>query len=510
MSHLLGIDVGTSGTKVLLVDPEGKPVASATETYPLHTPKPNWSEQDPADWWAASAKATKAVLRKAGLKGSDVRAVGLSGQMHGSVFLDAAGKVLRRALLWNDQRTAKQCDDITRLAGGRDALIGMVSNPALTGFTAPKILWLRDNEPAKYEKIRRVLLPKDYIRFKLTGEFATEVSDASGTLLLDVKARGWCKPLLSKLGIPAEWMPAVHESTVVSGKIGNAAAVETGLAEGTPVVGGGGDCAAGAVGTGIVRSGVVSVSLGTSGVVFAHSDTVQTDPAGRVHTFCHAVPGKWHVMGVMLSAAGSLEWFCDALGEPEATAAAKAKKPVFEVLVDEMAAKTPVGCEGLMFLPYLTGERSPHADPTARGAWIGLTRRTDKAAMVRALLEGVTYGLRDSLEIIRGLGVPVGEVRALGGGAKSPFWRQMLADAFAAPIAQVSDEGAAFGVALLAGVGTGLWKDVPEACDATLDIGKKTKPRAKLTAAYDARYPLWQKLYRSLKSDFAEMAKLEG
>jgi xylulokinase len=511
VTFLLGIDIGTSSTKTLLVSAAGKPVGSQTAEYKLHSPRPGWTEQEPADWWKAVVKTVRAVLRQARVKPAAVAGIGLSGQMHGSVFLDSSGKVLRRALLWNDQRTAEQCAEIESRAGGRAALIEMVSNPALTGFTAPKVLWLRRHEPQHYEKVARLLLPKDYIRFRLTGEFATEVSDASGTLLLDVKARNWCRPLLEKLEIPADWLPKVYESPEVSGTLHAAAAKELGLPAGVPVVGGGGDQAAGAVGAGIVRTGTVSCSVGTSGVVFAHSDVIQTDPAGRVHTFCHAVPGKWHVMGVMLSAGGSLQWFRNTLAAAESAEAKKTKKDVYELLVEKLAASAPVGCEGLVFLPYLTGERTPHADPHARGAWIGMTPRTDKAHLVRSLLEGVTFGLRDSLEIIRGMNIPVGEIRALSGGARSPFWRRMMADVFKAPVVcNKIEEGAAYGVALLAGVGTGVWKSVEEACDACVGTTRPVAPDAAASAVYDRRYPLWQQMYRSLRGDFARMAEPAG
>jgi xylulokinase len=509
VSFLLGIDVGTSSTKSLLVAENGRPVGSASAEYKLHSPRPGWTEQDPADWWKAVVRTVGGLLGKHKVKPAAVRGIGLSGQMHGSVFLDSAGNVLRRALLWNDQRTAEECAEIESRAGGRAALIDLVANPALTGFTAPKVLWLRRHEPQHYEKVARLLLPKDYIRFRLTGEFATEVSDASGTLLLDVRARNWCRPLLDKLEIPAGWLPRVFESPELSGRLTAAAAKALGLAPGVPVVGGGGDQAAGAVGAGIVRSGCVSCSVGTSGVVFAHSDAVQIDPAGRVHTFCHAVPGKWHVMGVMLSAGGSLQWFRNTLADAERAAAAKAGKDVYELLADKLAASAPAGCEGLMFLPYLTGERTPHADPHARAAWIGMTPRTDKAHLVRALLEGVTFGLRDSLQIIRGMNIPVGEIRALSGGARSPFWRRLMADVFGAPVVgNRIEEGAAYGAALLAGVGTGVWKSVEEACDTCVRTTRPVKPEAASTAVYDRAYPHWQQLYRSLKGDFARIAGL--
>ena len=508
MSHLLGIDIGTSGTKTLLVDPRGRILASVTVEYPAYAPKPAWSEQAPEDWWRATCESVRRVLRAARARGDQVAGVGLSGQMHGSVFLDKSGKVLRRAILWNDQRTGAECQEITAAAGGRDRLIQLVSNPALTGFTAPKILWVRKHEPRVYERTARILLPKDYVRYRLTGEFATEVSDASGTLLLDVKARAWSKELLAALQIDPALLPAVYESPEVSGRLTAAAAEATGLAPGTPVVGGGGDQAAGAVGNGIVRRGVISATLGTSGVVFAHADTVETDPLGRVHTFCHAVPGKWHVMGVVLAAGGSLQWFRNVLCQDLVASAKKKKVDPYE-LITALAAGVPPGCHGLYFLPYLTGERTPHADPHARAAWIGLSNMHTRAHMARAVLEGATYAMRDCLEIIRGMGVPITEIRVSGGGARSKFWRGLQADVYGGAVSTVSSkEGPAYGVALLAGVGTGAWSSVPEACQATIKTVSQTRPNAKNVARYDALYPEYGQLYRSLKEDFGRIASL--
>lgn len=388
MSVYLGIDVGTSGTKTLAMRHDGKILASTTVEYPLSSPKPGWSEQNPEDWWNASVKSIKQVLKAGKIKPADVKGIGLSGQMHGSVFLDKNHDVIRPAILWNDQRTAAECDEIESRAGGRKKLINMVANPALTGFTAPKILWLRNHEPRNYAKTKQILLPKDYVRFRLTGEFATEVSDASGTLLLDVKKRRWSKSLLDKLEIDPALLPQVYESEDVSGTLTESIAKQLGLPAGVPVVGGGGDQAAGAVGNGIVRRGVISATLGTSGVVFAHSDEVQVDPEGRVHTFCHAVRGKWHVMGVVLSAGGSLQWYRNQLGEAEIKAAKRKKIDPYE-LITQQAAQAAAGCEGLYFLPYLTGERTPHADPNARGAWIGLSLRHGREHLIRSVMEEI-------------------------------------------------------------------------------------------------------------------------
>lgn len=508
MAVFLGIDIGTSGTKTLAMRDDGVILASATVEYPLYSPKPGWSEQQPADWWDASVKSVRKVMKSARLKAADVQGIGLSGQMHGSVFLDKAGKVIRPALLWNDQRTVAECAEIERLAGGRKRLIKMVANPALTGFTAPKILWLRNNEKKNFDRTVQVLLPKDYVRYEMTGEFATEVSDASGTLLLDVVKRKWSSNLLSKLDLDSSLLPKVYESEDVTGGLTAAAAKAMGLNAGTPVVGGGGDQAASAIGNGIVRRGVVSATMGTSGVVFAHSDEVQVDPEGRLHTFCHAVRGKWHVMGCVLSAGGSLQWFRNQLCQAEIAQAKRKKIDPYE-LITRQAAEAPVGSEGLFFLPYLTGERTPYADPNARGSWVGLSLRHGKGHLARAVMEGATYAMRDSLEIARGMDIPVKEVRLSGGGARSEFWRQMQADIYGQQVVTINaEEGPAYGVALLAAAGTGAYRDVVQACKATISVVTRTKPGSRERKAYNAAYPIYQQLYQSLKSDFADIQAL--
>jgi xylulokinase len=509
MGCFLGIDVGTSGTKTIVCTETGQILASVTEEYPIYQPKPNWSEQNPADWWDAAKITVKAVIEKSGVKGSDISGIGLSGQMHGAVLLDKSHNVLRPAILWNDQRTGAECDEITATIGA-ERLIDLTCNPALTGFTAPKILWVRKNEPDVYEKTVKVLLPKDYIRFRLTGAFATEVSDASGTLLFDVKNRRWSGEVIEALQLDASLMPDCYESAEVSGEVLAEIASELGIPKGTPVVGGGGDQAAIAVGNGIVKTGVISATLGTSGVVFAFCDDVQTDPQGRVHTFCHAVPGKWHVMGVMLSAGGSFQWFRNNLGEPEKTIAKKEGVDPYDVLCRE-AEKAGPGSEGLFFLPYLTGERTPHANPNAKGGWIGLTARHQKAHMIRSTLEGITYGMRDSLEIMKGMGVPVNEIRVSGGGAASAFWRQLQADIYGQDVVTINaSEGGALGVALLAAVGTGTFNSVEEACDAVIEITTKTARNATTAAVYDKYYPLYGTLYQHLKNDFDVIQQLIG
>ncbi len=506
MSVYLGVDIGTSGTKTLAVREDGQILASATATYPLSSPQPGWSEQNPADWWTATISTIRDVMAKGEIAPSSVSGIGLSGQMHGSVFLDAKHDVIRPALLWNDQRTARECSEIESSAGGRRALIKMVANPALTGFTAPKILWLRNHEPKNFAKCRQVLLPKDYVRFRLTGEFATEVSDASGTLLLDVEKRVWSKKLLGKLDLDPSLLPPVFESHVVSGKLSAIAGEQLGLPAGIPVVGGGGDQAAGAIGNGIVRKGVISATLGTSGVVFAHSDAMQVDPQGRVHTFCHAVAGKWHVMGCVLSAGGSLQWYRNQLGEAAVAAAAERGCDPYEILA-EQAASAPAGSEGLFFLPYLTGERTPHADPFARGAWIGLSLRHGRPHMVRSVMEGATYAMRDCLQIIQEMDVPVKQIRVSGGGARSTFWRQLQADIYGKAVSTINaEEGPAYGVALLAMAGTGAYKNVVEACDATISVVSTTETQKASRKVYDRLHPLYQGLYRSLKGDFAAIA----
>lgn len=506
MRILLGIDVGTSGTKALACDERGRVLATADSPHPLLTPKPGWSEQRPDDWWKATVAAVKAVLRKAKIKPESVVGVGFSGQMHGSVFLDSANKVVRPALLWNDQRTAKQCDEITSLVGGRSRLVELVGNPALTGFTAPKILWLRENEPKKFERVRTIILPKDYVRFKMTGEHAIDAADASGTLLLDVRHRNWNQTVLDALHIDRAMLPKVVESSDVVGTLTKSAAKELGLRAGTPVVAGAGDQAAGAVGNGVVSSGIVNASLGTSGVIFAASDSPTFDPLGRVHTMCHAMPGKWCVFGCMLSAAGSFEWLAQELG---GIVGQSNRSNIFTKLTD-LAQKAPPGCEGLFFLPYLTGERCPHPDPLARGAWVGLTRRTTRAMIVRSLLEGVTFGMADMLAILRDeMKIPVTEARGTGGGIKSDFWRQLQATIYNTPLVVTnSTEGGAFGAALLAGVGANVWPDVETACRQTIKPAKTTKPNRKLIGTYAKHHAVYGKLYGDLKARFAEIAGL--
>jgi xylulokinase len=510
VSITLGIDVGTSGTKTLAIDERGNVLASASAEYPCAHPRPGWSEQDPELWWGATMATVAEVLARAGVKPDDVVGVGLSGQMHGSVFLDADGRVIRPALLWNDQRTGAECAEIESRAGGRAALVRMVANPALSGFTAPKLLWVRNHEPQNWDRVRQVLLPKDYIRYRLTGTYATEVSDASGTLLLDVANRRWSRELLSLLDIDPALLPPCYESPEVSATVSRTGAQATGLREGTPVVGGGGDQPAGAVGNGIVRAGVVSATMGTSGVVFAHAREPGYDPLGRLQRGCHAVPGEWHVMGVVLAAGGSLQWFRNELGKAEIEAARRMGVDPYFLLTDEAALAGP-GAEGLFFLPYLTGERTPHFDPHAKGAWIGLTVRHGRPHLIRSILEGSTYAMRDSLELIRAMGTPIGQIRVSGGGARNPLWRQIQADIYGHAVHTLqAAEGPAFGAALLAQVGTGGFASVPEACDATIRLAERTDVDPKVRAFYDRAYTIYRRLYLELRDSYAAISALVG
>jgi xylulokinase len=433
--------------------------------------------------------------------------------MHGLVCLGDEGpesvEALRPAILWNDQRTVAECEELEQAAGGRAALIEMTGNPALTGFTAPKMLWVRKHEPRVYEKTRHMLLPKDYIRFRMTGEYATEVGDASGTSLLDVTHRRWNDELLGRLGIDKALLPTCHESHVVSGKLNAWAAGQLGLAEGTPVVGGSGDQPAGAVGNGIVAPGIVSATMGTSGVVFAHADQPTRDPEGRVHTMCSAVEGAWCVFGCMLAAGGAFQWFRNTLGRSEVEQAGQKGVDPYELLIAEAERSKP-GADGLLFLPYLTGERCPHPDPYARGGWLGLTVRHDRSDLIRALLEGVTFGMADGLRIIQGMGIEPATVRLSGGGARSAFWRQMQTDIYNVPTAVInSEEGPAYGVAILAGVGTGAWNSVPEACGAIIEEIEHRQPDRDAAAFYAKAHQRYARLYPTLKNLFPAIGELE-
>jgi xylulokinase len=496
----LGIDVSTTGAKALIVDDRGRLLASESTPLALSTPRPLWAEQDPRDWWTAALASIRRARSAAGLAAGEVAVVGLTGQMHGLVLVDASHEVLRPAILWNDQRTGAECDAI-RERVGRARLIATAGNDALPGFTAPKILWVRAHEPEVLARTRWILLPKDYVRLCLTGEAAMDKADGSGTLLFDLARRDWSGEICDALEVPQAWLPPTYEGPTVTGTVSRAAAEAAGLRAGTPVVAGGGDQAAGAVGVGAVRPGIVSVTLGTSGVVFATTDAPLVEPEGRLHAFCHAVPGRWHVMGVMLSAAGSLQWYRDtcAPGVP------------FDALVAE-AAEVPPGCEGLIFLPYLSGERTPHPDPHARGAFVGLTLRHRRAHMTRAVLEGVAFGLRDSFDLLGQVGArSAGEVRVAGGGARGALWRSIVASVLGVDVVRVtSTEGAAFGAALLAGVAGGAWADVDAACDGTIAITGRDRPDEEATGVYRRLHGRYRALYPALRDHMHALGEAQA
>jgi xylulokinase len=492
VSLLLGLDVGTGGARAVAVEESGNVVAEASSEYPLMSPRPGWTEQDPQDWWEGAREALGKVAAEVE---DEVVGLGLTGQMHGSVFLDASAQVIRPALLWNDQRTEEQCRKITQ-AVGRERLLGLAGNPALTGFQAPKILWLKDEEPENYSRVARVLLPKDSVRLRLTGEYATDASDAAGTLLLDVRERDWSAEILDALEIPLKWMPTVYEGPESTGGLRKEVAEELGLPAGIPVAAGGGDNAAAAVGVGVVEGGLLSSSVGTSGVLFAASGGFTPDPSGRIHAFCHAVPEAYHLMGVTLSAGGSLRWWRDAMGAE------------YDELVERAEGVRP-GAEGLLFLPYLSGERTPHLDPQARGAFVGLTTRHGIPHMTRAVMEGVVFSLRDSLEIMRELEVPLDQVRATGGGARSTLWRQLQADVYGVPIHRTTaDEGPAHGAALLAGVAAGVYRDVDEACSTVRLRQEVTEPDPERERIYEEHYEVYRALYPATESAMHRLAEL--
>jgi xylulokinase len=498
MGLLLGLDVGTSGCKAVLIAPDGAVRAEAISEYTMHIPRPGWAEQNPEDWWQATISSIKQVLSRSG--GEDITGIGLTGQMHGLVLLDEAGKVLRPCIMWNDQRTAAQCAEIEQKVG-RAKLIELAGKPALTGFTAGKILWVREDEPGVYSRARHVLLPKDYVRYRLTGTLAMDVADGSGTLLMDVRRRAWSDELLKLLDIPREWLPPLSECHEVVAQVSGEAASAPGLRAGTPVVAGAGDQAAQSIGTGIAREGAVSVTIGTSGVVFAATNQYRFDLTGKLHAYCHAVPDTWHLMGVTLSAGGSLRWFRDALCDSERAEAQRTGRDVYDIIT-ELAATAPAGSDGLLFLPYFTGERTPHADPNARGVFFGLSLRHTKAHMARAVLEGVTFSLRECLDLLCKLGQSCSRVRVSGGGSRSALWRQMMADVFGTEIVEVNvTQGAAYGAALLAGVGTGVYTNEEQACANAVHETGSTKPGPD-TGKYAESYERYRALYPALAPEF--------
>lgn len=485
----LGIDIGTGGSRAVVIDETGRIFASATvEHEAFASPHIGWAEQRPEDWWRASSQAIREVLGSDGVSADEIAAVSFSGQMHGSVFLDDNGEVLRPALLWCDQRTERQCEEITERIGRR-RLIELVSNPAVTGFTLPKLLWLRENEPVVWSKVRSVMLPKDYIRFRLTGETAMDMADASGTLMLNVRRREWSNEVLNDLDLDRGLLPTLFESTEIVGKVSAAGAEATGLKVGTPVGAGAGDNAAGAIGMGIVAPGTVSVTIGTSGVVFVVTDKPTIDLNGRIHSLCHAIPDRWHMTGVTLAAGQSLKWFRDNLG---------AGKSYDELTA--AAAQVPAGSDGAIWLPYLMGERAPHLDPHARAAFVGLTASHGLAQMTRSVMEGVAFSLRDSLEIFKEIGAPIDAIRLGGGGARSPLWRQIQADVYGHAVETIeADEGAAFGAAILAGVGAGAWNSVDEACGQVIRVSERIEPDPNSAEALNKNYEAYKLLYTALK-----------
>ena len=507
MAYVLGIDCGTSGTKTVLFDETGKVMASSTIEYPMYQPKNGYAEQEPADWANAMIGTVKAVMAKSGVKKEDVKGIGISGQMHGLVMLDKDNNVIRPSIIWCDQRTEKEVEWMTANVG-REKLIEITANPALTGWTAAKILWVKNNEPENYAKVAHILLPKDYLRFVLTHEYATEVSDASGMQLLDVPNRKWSDELLSAFEIDKSWLGKVYESCEVTGKLTKAMADELGLCEGTIVVGGAGDNAGAAIGTGVCEDGKAFTTIGTSGVVFAHTSKISIDPKGRVHTCCAAVPNSWHVMGVTQGAGLSLKWFRDNFCNPEKETAKYMGIDEY-YLMDKQAETVPVGAERLLYLPYLMGERTPHLDPNARGVFFGLSAMHTKKHMLRAVMEGVSYSLRDCVEVFREMDINVSDMMACGGGGSSPLWRSMLADLYNCPVKTASSkEGPALGVALLASVGAGIYSSVPEACKAVVAVDKTQAPDPAKVPEYEKFYKLYTEIYPALKEQFRKLGTL--
>lgn len=504
MFYLIGIDIGTTSTRAIIIDEEGNLKASSTKDYPLITPKPGWAEQNPADWWNAAIHAIKDSIKSSRISPKDIAAIGLSGQMHGSVFLDKKGEVIRPAILWCDQRTQAQCDEIYKIFGYEN-FIKLSYNKALPGFTAPKILWLREKEPENYSQVAQILLPKDYIRYRLSGEYLTEVSDASGTILMDIPKRNWSDKILEGLKINREFLPDVYESGKVTSYVSRAAASVTGLVQGIPIVGGASDNAAGAVGSGIIREGLISDSIGTSGVVFANSKNPLYDSQGRVHSFCHAVPGRWHLTGVTLSAAGSLKWYYESFGPSSKIKDSYAEAAGYELL-DRQAEIVDAGSDGLIFLPYLSGERTPHADPYARGVFFGLSYLHDQNHFVRSIMEGVAFSQLDCLSLMRQVGIESDKVVLFGGGAKSSVWRQIISDVLSAKIVTLNvEEGPAYGAALLAGVGANIYKSVEEATSRTIKEISQTNPIEENVKKYENLYKVYKSLYEDLKDDFKNL-----
>ena len=497
--NYLGIDVGTGGTRALIMDERGNVVGSASSEHEnFASPRPGWAEQDPRNWWHACGTAVHKALQASGARAEDIACVGFSGQMHGAVLLDAADEVVRPAIIWCDQRSEAQCRELEEMFG-RDRLIQLTCNPPLTNFTLTKLLWVRETEPNNWARVAHVMLPKDYVRFRLTGERAIDMADASGTLLLDVANRRWSSEVLAKAEIEESLLPALFESPQVCGKVSEAGAEATGLRAGTPVVAGAGDQAAGAVGMGIARAGAVSATIGTSGVVFASTDRPALDPRGRLHTFCHAIPRRWHVMGVTQAAGLSLRWYRDQFGEASPGVRKKDGRDPYDVFAEE-ASSAPAGSEGAFWVPYLMGERTPHLDPNARAALIGLSASHTRAHVIRAIMEGVAFSLKDTFTIFEEMKIPVTSIRLGGGGARSPLWRQIQADAYGRDVEIVAaEEGAAYGAAILAGVGAKAWGTVEQACDAVVRVAKRIAPNPKDSATMQAAYRFYRQIYPALR-----------
>ena len=507
MKYLLGIDVGTTGTKTVLFDTSGVPIANKTVDYPMFQPRNGWAEQNPSDWWSAAVEGIRSVLNSTKIPAGEIAGVGLSGQMHGLVMLDKSGEVLRPSIIWCDQRTGAECEQIDRELGAK-RVIEITANPPMTGFTAAKILWVRNNEPEIYERCAHILLPKDYIRYKLTGEFATEVSDASGMQLMDIAGRDWSGEMLGKLHIDRSLLGTMHESPDITGGIHKTASAATGLAIGTPVAGGAGDNPAAAIGTGVVKEGRAFTTIGSSAVVYAMSDNISVDMQGRVHTLCASVPGKWTVMSCTQAAGLSLKWLRDTCCAPEIDEAAKLGVDPYDIMT-KMASQAPVGADRLIFLPYLMGERSPHPDPNCRGVFFGLSAMHRREHMIRAVIEGVSYSQLECVEVFREMGVPVSDMTVTGGGGRSAFWRQMLADLYECPVNTLaSDEGAALGAALLAGVAAGAYSSVEQAAEATVKKNAANIPDGKSYKQYEPFYKLYKRLYQTLKQDFVELSSM--
>ena len=510
MAYYLGIDIGTSGTKALIMDARARVLAAGTGDHSVQAPKPGWSEQDPDEWWAATIKATRSAIRKSKINPKKIAGIGLSGQMHGLVITNGAGRPLRSSIIWNDQRTAPQAAQIEAAVGGKRKLIGLVGNPAMTSYTLTKLLWVRQHQPRIYEKIKHMLLPKDYIRLRLTGEFVGEVTDMSGTLLLDQRTRKWSRKMIDIFQIDKDILPPVVESHEVTGTLTEGTAKQLGLPKGTPVVGGGGDNQAGAIGNGIVAEGLISASMGTSGVVYMHSKGYNPDKEGRINTYCASVAGEYCMFGCVLSAGGSFQWYRNVLGEAEIAAARRKRVDPYDLLTAQ-AADAPAGSEGLFWLPYLTGERTPYVDPSARACWIGIHSRTTKNELIRAVIEGATFAMNDIITLMKDSGVRIRQIRLSGGGARSKLWRQLQADIYGSTCVTINaEEGPAYGAALLAATGTGCFRNVREACKAGIKVTRTIKPNPKSKRFYAKYHEQYRRLYPALKDQFAQIAELPG